>query len=144
MKQLALVAGILVLFPLAGVAGAAPDRSPSQLKAGNPVVQEMRILNDAMKTVIEAVANNRLDTIPPAIHRVHEARQQTEKAIESRTYRLPKNADRLEGFIQADEAFHEQLVTLLKAAKANDLMGATRQVGPLMISCTNCHQQYRF
>lgn len=150
MTKLALILGVVALCGSAGSAVAqdhghdhAKPKAPVKA-SGNPVVHEMRLLNDAMKTIMDAVANNRLEAIVPAIHRVHEARLLTEKAIESGTYRLPKNSDRMEAFIKEDDAFHQELVTLVKAARANDLKGATKQVGTLMNGCTSCHVKYRF
>lgn len=123
-----------------GVASAAPAR-PAGL---NPVQHEMILLSEAMNTILLAVANNNLQAIPPAIHKVHEARLVTEEALLNGEYQPPKNSDQVEAFIAEDEAFHDELVTLMKAVKADDLQAATRQVGVIVNSCTSCHTQYRF
>lgn len=49
----------------------------------------------------------------------------------------------MKGFVARDEAFHAELVKLLRAAQANDLPAATKQLGPILEGCTGCHQQYR-
>lgn len=110
----------------------------------NAVQNEMRELSTAMNEILLAVANNNLKVIPESIHRVHSARQLTEAAIESGHYKLPKNSDKMAAFIKEDDAFHEELVALMKASKTNDLNAATKQVGRLVNGCTSCHTQYRF
>lgn len=152
--------GWLLVVPLAvGVGGAsachreahdhAPEHGavaplPSPSASGNVVQNEMRILNDAVRDSVTAIAYNRLDAIEPAIHKVHAARELTEQALESGTYKLPKHADQLEAFKAQDEAFHRELVKLLKAAKANDLVATTTQLGVVLEGCTGCHTRYRF
>lgn len=135
-----------LMLPFASTARAAePAHAASTLPPGvNAVQNEMRQLVEAMNVFVLAVANNDLKAIPPAIHRVHSARQLTEQAIESGTYKLPKNPDKLSAFLKEDEAFHEELVTLVKASKANDLQSATTQVGKLVNGCTSCHVKFRF
>lgn len=123
-------------------AAVAPLPSPSA--SGNAVQNEMRILNEAVRDSVTAIAYNRLDAIEPAIHKVHAARELTEKALESGTYKLPKNADQIEAFKAQDEAFHGELVKFLKAAKANDLVATTTQLGVVLDRCTSCHTKYRF
>lgn len=118
--------------------------APTPQPGVNAVQNEMRLLTEAMDVIVRAVANNDLKTIPPAIQKVHQARQLTEKALESGTYKLAKGSDRLEAFIKEDEAFHDELVVLMKAVKGNNLQQASRQVGVLMNSCTNCHTKFRF
>lgn len=135
------VAALLALSAL--LAGSALAAEPSK-KALNPVQREMQLLTQAMNTMVLAVANNDLKAIPPAIHQVHEARMATEKALQRGEYRPPKNGKNLQAFIAQDEAFHDELVTMIKAVKANDLQAATKQVGVLVNGCTSCHTQYRF
>jgi hypothetical protein len=110
----------------------------------NPVQHEMRLLADAMNVIMLAVANNDLKAIPPAISKVHSARMVTEQALLSGKYQPPKNSKQVQAFIKQDEAFHDELVTLMKAVRTNDLNAATRQVGVIVNSCTSCHTQYRF
>lgn len=154
MKQIAFAA-LLSLVMLSGQAQAQPAhehhehglhaQESAKLPLGvNAVQNEMRELSVAMNQIMLAVANNDLKTIPPAIQRVHGARQLTEQALSSGKYKLPKNADKLAAFIKEDDAFHGELVALVKASKANDLNVATKQVGRLMNGCTSCHTQYRF
>ncbi len=111
--------------------------------ASNPVQAEMRALHDATRDWVTAIAQNDLARIPPGISKVHAARMVTEKAVEQGQYKPPKGGD-LEQFKKQDEAFHDELVKLLRASKANDLPGATRQLGVVLEGCTSCHTKYRF
>lgn len=110
----------------------------------NPVQAEMRALHDATRDWVTAVAQNDLARIPPGISRVHAARMVTEKALEQGQYKPPKPGADVEQFKKQDEAFHDELVKLLRASKANDLPGATKQLGVVLEGCTSCHVKYRF
>lgn len=143
---LLLLAGMLVM-PAAPVLAAphAHEAAPQARPAGlNPVQHEMRELTAAMDVILRAVANRELATVAPALARVHAARQQTAAALGHGAYRPPQHGQDLAGFERQDEAFHEELVGLLEAARANDLPRATRQVGVLVQGCTTCHVRYRF
>ena len=103
----------------------------------------MRLLTDAMNKSLLIIANGDLKDLPPTIFAVHGARNETEKAIKEGRYKPPKNSDDLEGFTATDTAFHDQLVRMVKAAKAGDRKEATAAYADVVIGCTNCHQQYR-
>lgn len=114
-------------------------------EASNPVQAEMRLLTEATRDWVTAIAQHDLASIPEGIARVHAARLVTEQALSSGAYAPPKGgAAAVEAFVRQDEAFHDELVTLLRAAKANDLSAATRQLGVVIEGCTTCHMQYRF
>lgn len=103
----------------------------------------MRLLEEAMHTAVTAIANDQLATITPAIHRVHEAKQGTEKAIATHQWQPPKGADQIARFVELDEAFHGDLVRLVKAAGANDLEAAADALGAVMKGCGGCHRTFR-
>ena len=112
--------------------------------AENAVQSEMRLLHDATRDWVTAIANNTLETIPTGIHKVHGARMVTEEALKKGSYKPPKNGEDLQAFIKQDEAFHDELVKLLQASKARDLPAATKQLGTVLEGCTDCHAKYRF
>ncbi|MCC6897815.1 MAG: cytochrome c [Polyangiaceae bacterium] len=125
----------------------APPASASATPApppANPVQAEMRALHEATRDWVTAIANNDLASIPTGISKVHSARLVTEKALEKGEYKPPKAGADLAAFKKQDEAFHDELVKLLKASKANDLPGATKQLGVVLEGCTGCHVKYRF
>ncbi len=117
---------------------------PSGMPA-NPVQAEMRLLNEAARDWVTAIAQRELGSIPPGISRVHTARLVTEAALKRGAYAPPKGgAAVLDAFVKQDEAFHDELVRLLEAAKADDLPAATKQLGVVLEGCTSCHLAYRF
>ncbi len=126
--------------PVTGAMALIPPGPPA-----NAVQAEMRLLNEATRDWVTAIAQNGLAAIPDGISRVHAARQVTDAALTAGTYVPPKGGQAaLAAFIEQDEAFHDELVTLLKAARANDLEAATRQVGVVLQGCTSCHVKFRF
>lgn len=127
--------------PVAHEGHAPTERVPEGL---NAVQNEMLLLEAATRDMVTAVANDQLDAIPPLLHGVHGAKDLTAKAIAAGEWKPPKNPDGIDGFVAMDEAFHGELVELLKAAQADDLPRATRQLGVVLAGCTGCHQQYRF
>jgi hypothetical protein len=57
---------------------------------------------------------------------------------------LEGRVDCMEGFAKMDQAFHEDLRGLVKAAKDDDLEEATTRYRDLVQGCTDCHTKYRF
>lgn len=117
--------------------------TPAQLPPGNAVQNEMRLLHEAMRDTVSAIALGNLSTIPEKLHGVHRAREATEQALEGGTYKLPKNADQLEAFKALDESFHGELEKLLAAASANDPVATSTALGNVMGRCEGCHALYR-
>jgi cytochrome c556 len=113
------------------------------LPPGNAVQNEMRVLHEAMRDTVSAIALGTLSTIPERLHAVHAARNATEKALESGTYKLPKNSDQLEAFKALDESFHVELEKLLAGATANDPVATSTALGSVMGRCEGCHALYR-
>ena len=126
----------------------APPRPTSPTDAAvaaqNPVQAEMRVLHQASRDWVSAIANNTLDVIPSSIGAIHQARMVTEQAVEAGQYQPPKNGSLRSEFAKQDEAFHDELVKLLRAARAKDLPATTKQLGVVLEGCTACHQRFRF
>lgn len=110
----------------------------------NAVQKEMQALHALMVTTLVAIENQTLSTIPTAIHAVHEAKGETEKAITSGAWKPPRTDATVADFVKADEAFHDELVKLLQASKKNDVVATTRQLGTVLDGCTSCHVRFRF
>ncbi len=125
-----------------GPAAAAPSAPTGPVT--NPVQSEMRILNEVTRDWVTAIAQNQLDGIPAGIHKVHGAREVTDKALKDGKYKPPKAGTNVDDFIKQDEAFHDELVKLLTASKAKDLTATTKQLGVVLEGCTDCHTKYRF
>jgi cytochrome c556 len=103
----------------------------------------MQRLLPAMQKSLALIANGSLDELPPTIFSVHQARGLTDRAIEQGLYKPPKNGDDIEGFMAADKAFHDDLVRMVKAAKAGERKAASVAYGDALAGCTSCHQTYR-
>jgi hypothetical protein len=121
-------------------ASASPDRVPAGITA---VQNEMRLLHEAMRSCVTAVAYGTLDSIPESLHTVHRARELTEQALDSGEYKLPKNADKLATFKELDEQFHGELEKLGTIAKSKDGAATGRQLGAVLSTCSGCHAQFR-
>jgi hypothetical protein len=122
----------------------APPAPSATASSQNPVQAEMQVLHGAARDWVTAIAQNQLELIPAGIAKVHAARTVTERALEKGEYKLPKAGADLEQFKKEDEAFHEELVKLVRASKSKDLPAATKQLGTVLVGCTNCHVKYRF
>lgn len=153
MKSIALLLAVLASLsmgckrdcpPAPATASALPAASPDQLPPGvNAVQNEMRLLHEAMRDTVSAIALGTLSTIPERLHAVHRARELTEKAVESGAYVLPRNADQLEAFKALDDSFHGELEKLVTAATANDPVATATALGAVMGRCAGCHAQFR-
>ena len=130
--------------PTASTATTALSASPEHLPPGvNAVQNEMRLLHEAMRDTVSAIANGTLSTIPDRLHAVHRARELTEHAVETGTYKLPRNGDQLEAFKALDESFHAELEKLFAGASANDPISTSTALGAVMSRCEGCHAQFR-
>lgn len=110
----------------------------------NVVEHEMLLLNNAMIGVFSLIIANQLENIPATIYSVHDARDLTERTLAAGKYKTPKNSDDLDGFMKLDEAFHDDLVELVNAAKKDDLKLTTEKYADVIQGCTDCHTQYRY
>ncbi len=125
-------------------ATAVPAASPDRLPPGvNAVQNEMRLLHEAMRDTVSALALGTLSTIPERLHAVHRARDLTEHAIETGAYTLPRNGAQREMFETLDASFHSELERLGAAAGANDPIATATALGVVMGRCEGCHAQYR-
>lgn len=130
------------LLPLSLVlaAGAASAQTPPP----NAVQREMQALHQLVIATLVAIENGKTDGIPAVIHQVHEAKGETEKAIKSGAWKPPRADQTVADFVKTDEAFHDELVKLLRASKANDVTATTKQLGAVLDGCTSCHVRFRF
>jgi len=123
---------------------ASATASPDLVPAGITAVQnEMRLLHEAMRNCVTALAYGTLDSIPEGLHTVHRARELTEKALESGSYKLPKNPEQLATFKDLDEQFHLELEKLAAVATSKDGAATGRQVGVVLSKCSGCHAQFK-
>jgi len=109
----------------------------------NPVQHEMRLLHDAMRDSVTAIANGDVKSIPESLHRVHAAKEATEAALESGTYKPPKNGDKIARFKELDGSFHRDLEGLVGNAARGDVPGTAIAFGKAMTACEGCHGEFR-
>jgi|GEM_PF-862450 len=133
-----LLAASLALFGVAATSSAAPNP-----KAPNPVQHEMQLLQTAMQDAVAAIANGDVRGLPKKLHAVHLASGDTKKKVKSGAYRLPHNAERVDEFIALDDAFHTEMIQMVKAAKKNDVATTAQHFGGLMNRCNACHAVFK-
>ncbi len=110
----------------------------------NVVQYEMQLLTKAMQDILLHIANNDLAQVSVEISKVHPIYELTHSALEQGLYKPPANSDNVPGFASRDDAFHNDLVLLVRAARANDLPAASTAYGKLVEGCTGCHTEFRF
>lgn len=121
-----------------------PVAAPVAPPAPNAVQKEMQALHGLVVTTLVAIEGGDTTTIPAAIHQVHEAKGETEKAITAGAWKPPRADATVADFVKTDEAFHGELVKLLQASKKNDVTATTKQLGAVLDGCTSCHVRFRF
>lgn len=143
LRSVAVVSAAFLLAACAARGGSVAPASDGRPPPANAVQAEMRLLEEAMITAVRAFGEGDLSPIPPALHRVHEAKDATAAAIESGTYRPPKNPEALDAFVAMDEAFHDRLVELVRASREGDVERAGAAMGAILQGCDACHDVYR-
>ena len=117
---------------------AVADKAPA-----NAVQKEMRMLEKAMQQSVSAIAAGDVRGLPKLLHGVHMAGGDTNAALKSGKYKLPKNSKDIDAFAALDAVFHKEMIVMVKAAKKNDVATTATQFGVLMNKCQACHQTYR-
>jgi len=107
------------------------------------VKHEMRLLDAAYKNLLDSILLDTPEAIEPPFHDVHRAKMATEKALHAGKVKLPKNNDKLDEFIEMDEAFHGKLKKLLGAAREKDRRGIQESAHEILDSCVQCHTRFR-
>ena len=119
----------------------------SQAKPGaetNLIVEEMAALDQAFKTIIDAVVLGDMQRITPALMGVTEARERVEKAVKAgQRILLPKNQGQFREFLKLDEQFHVELEELSKAAETGQKKVVKNYAHKLLDACVVCHEKYR-
>jgi hypothetical protein len=152
-KALALITTALVTLAACARSGSTEDRatssapteaaSPGQcaaLSGANAVQTEMRRLECALQHAIAAIGRDDLPSIARWIGVVHEARTETEKALESGAY---KPAGDLQAFAALDHAFHADLEALVEASAAKDHAATAAALERALGQCQGCHAVFR-
>jgi cytochrome c556 len=117
---------------------------PARGQSVNLVKEEMIVLDAAFKKVIDAIVLGNMKIIKPALHELHEAREEVEKAVKAgQKITLQKNQDQLKEFIELDDKFHEEFEKLEKAAEAGNKKVVLDQTHKLLDACVVCHERFK-
>jgi len=143
MKKSVLTAVALSVLGFASMVHAEEAGTQALSPNVSPVKIEMRALNDAFLNLIDSLILNTPDLIEEPFHKVHEARANTEKALEKGEIRLPKNSAKIKQFLKMDEEFHNKLETLIEAADKKDMKAVQDITQKLMNACVQCHTKFR-
>lgn len=134
---------VAVSFALVLASGGARAEPPADKPPPNAVQREMALLHALMVTALTAVENDALEPIPEALEKVHAAREETEKALESGAWKPAKPGATVKDFVRQDQAFHKELERLEAAAKKKDVVATTKQLGAVLTGCTACHVKFK-
>ncbi len=111
----------------------------------NPLIEEMRLLDNVYASIVNAVALNNPVEVLEAIERLETsgAMEKTASALSAGAIKTPKNSDKLADFTRFDKEFHANLASLAKAARAKDQPRMLSFTKKLLDGCVKCHRTYR-
>jgi cytochrome c556 len=110
---------------------------------GNPLIEEMLILDKVFRDVVSGVALGSGEAVHKALHAMHGTMEKTHEGVHAGAVKLPKNADRMEEFVAMDKKFHQDLESLAHAAHMNDQEQMLALTKTLLDACVRCHQKFR-
>ncbi len=119
------------------------SQEPPQASTTNPLVEEMKTLDNAFRDIVSAVALSDTPKVHASLQSLHGTMEKTHEGIHAGTVILPKNALRSKEFIDRDKKFHDKLDALDRAAKRNNLHEVLRITKQLLDGCVQCHQTFR-
>ena len=119
------------------------DHGAAASKSGNPLVEEMRILDGVFREVVSAVSLGDGNRVYHALHAMHGTMEKTHEGVHHGTVKLSRNADKLAVFVQMDQDFHEELEKLAAAAKKTDQQAMLSLSKGLLDGCVKCHGMFR-
>jgi cytochrome c556 len=120
-----------------------PSAPHQPASAANPVQHEMLLLTAALQSAVHAIGAGDVRDIAHQLHGVHAAKEQTEAALSSGSYRLRKNHERLGRFRALDQEFHGKLEGLVHASQENDVSATASAFAAVIQSCAPCHAEFR-
>jgi len=151
MALLLLCAGMLITLTLTAGAGEhhegkehKHEHGPSSTGgSGNPLIEEMQLLDSVFREVVSAVSLGDGERVYRAIHSMHGTMEKTHEGVRHGTVKLTRNADKLETFVKMDKEFHEKLDKLAAAAKKSDQQVMLTLSKRLLDGCVKCHGMFR-
>jgi hypothetical protein len=113
----------------------------ASLRGDNVVQTEMRKLECTLYHAVVAIGRDDLGAIAPQIHRLHAAKEDTQRAIETGAWK-PAQGD-VAAFVALDDTFHRELEALVSAAIGGDHAGVAAALGRVLGQCQGCHAAFR-
>ncbi len=110
---------------------------------GNPLLEEMALLDNAFREVVSAVSLGEGERVHKALETLHGTMEKTHAGVHSGAVRIPVNADRTAEFDRRDTEFHGDLEALAQAAQAGNQKVMLSLTKKLLDGCVNCHQTFR-
>lgn len=153
MQKLAVLFVMLSLSSLPAILSAQDDHSlhhhapkaavTTKTEGPNPLIAEMRILDNVFREVVSAVSLGDGEAVHKALEAMHGTMEKTHEGVHSGIVRIPKNSDRVEDFVKRDKDFHGDLEALAHAAHINNRKSMVDLTKKLLEGCVNCHQTFR-
>jgi hypothetical protein len=110
---------------------------------GNPLIVEMRSLDEVFREVVSAVSLGDGRRVDHALHSMHGTMEKTHEGVRHGTVKIPKNADKLDTFVKMDKDFHGELEKLASAVEKNDQQAMLSLTKGLLDGCVRCHGMFR-
>jgi cytochrome c556 len=117
--------------------------SASSNHAGNPLREEMAQLDSVFHEVVSGVALGDGARVHKALEEMHGSMEKTHEGLHHGSISIPKNADRVQAFMDQDKRFHAKLETLAAAAQKNDQQAMLKLTKELLDACVKCHRMFR-
>ncbi len=140
------VVGTAVAMFVSSAAYSASDKDGKHHHAGedgNPLIEEMVVLDGVFREVVSAVAVGDGHRVHEALEKMHGTMERSHEGIRHDTVTLRKNAGRLGEFIEQDKQFHAKLEALAMAAHRNDGDAMLSLTKDLLDRCAKCHRDFR-
>ncbi|MBI3179119.1 MAG: cytochrome c [Deltaproteobacteria bacterium] len=134
---------MIVLSIGLGLLSRSAAAEPPAKQPPNVVQVEMQALVAALQTAVASIGAGDVREVAHTLHRVHEARNATEKALHSGAYKPPQNAAKLADFAKLDTAFHHELERMVGASGKNDVQGTAVALGAALGQCQGCHALFK-
>ena len=133
-----------LVMPLFGEEHHVHDSAPASAgPAGTPLRAEIAPHDSVFHEVVSGVALGDGARVHKALEEMHGAMEKTHEGLHHGSVSIPKNADRVQEFIDQDKRFHAKLETLAAAARKNDQQAMLKLTKELLDACVKCHGVFR-
>ncbi len=121
----------------------AQNSATAQKSSVSPLAAEMKVLEDAMRDMVSAIADADGVIVVKAVESLREPGEKTHQALRAGTISLPKNGDRMDDFQRSYDSFHAHIEALGRAGSRNNVEAMLALTKQLLENCVACHRTYR-